>query len=116
MKASLNKSAQKLDQTLNANEEISFAVTSFNLVIKRIRKREFFDGISLTVLWIELIGLNEPHVPTSQTGPSPLVVSSLLRIPFTHQCFGFSGPAMDIALHDESLVMQVGQYSIGGDN
>ena len=72
----------------------SLAISGFELVTKRTRKREFLDEMNLVVPWSELVGLIEPHGPAGKTGRPPFAVSTMLRIHFMQQWFGLSDPAM----------------------
>ena len=91
----------------------SLARTGFELVTKRTRKREFLDEMNLVVPWSELVGLIEPHSPTSKIGRPLFTISTMLRIHFMQQCFGLSDPTMEEALHDIPLYREFAKLDEG---
>ena len=94
-------------------KQMSLASTGFELVTKRTRKREFLEEMNLVVPWSELVGLIEPHSPTSKTGRPPFAISTMLRIHFMQQWFGLSDPAMEEALHDVPMYREFAQLDAG---
>lgn len=66
-------------------KHISHATTGFELVTKRMRKREFLDQMNLMVPWTELVALIEPFAPTNKTGRAAFAVNTMLRIHFMQQ-------------------------------
>ena len=91
----------------------SFAISGFELVTKRTRKREFLDEMNLVVPWAELVRLIEPYAPQAKTGRPPFAVQTMLRIHFLQQWFGLSDPAMEEALHDVPLYCEFAQLDTG---
>ena len=79
---------------------MSLSTAGFELAPKRTRKREFLDEMNLVVPWTELVCLIESQAPKGKNGRPPFAVSTMLRIHFTQQWFGLSGPAMEESLHD----------------
>ena len=61
-------------------KQTTFTFTGFELVTKRIRKREFLDEVKLVVPWTELTGLIQPFAPASKTSRPPFPVATMLRI------------------------------------
>ena len=49
-------------------KQISLATTGFELVTKRMRKREFLDEMNLVIPWSQLLGLITPHAHAGKTG------------------------------------------------
>jgi IS5 family transposase len=94
-------------------KEKSFATTGFDLIAKRMRKREFLDEMNLVVPWAELVALIEPHAPSGKTGPPPFAVATMLRIHFMRQWFGLSDLAMEEALHDVALYCEFAHLDPG---
>ena len=55
-------------------KKISLAITEFKLVIKRTRKREFLDEMTLVLPWAELVALITPYAPPGKAGRPPFAV------------------------------------------
>ena len=91
----------------------SFAITGFELITKRTRKREFLDEMELVGPWVDLVALIEPHTPSGKTGRPPFAVATMLRIHFMQQWFGLSDPAMEVALHDVPLYREFARLDAG---
>lgn len=79
---------------------MSLASTGFELVTKRMRKREFLNEMDMVIPWAELLALIAPHAPAGNTGRPPFVTQVMPRIHLQQQFFGHSDPAMEEALHD----------------
>ena len=62
-------------------KQTPFASTEFELVTKRMRKREFLDEMNL-VAPTELTGLIQPFAPASKTGIPPFPIATLPSHPF----------------------------------
>ncbi len=58
------------------------------------------------VPWSRLESLIEPFYPKKGNGRPPMPLSTMLRIHFMQQWFGYSDPAMEEALHDVPLLRQ----------
>ena len=93
-------------------KQTTFASPGFELVIKRTRKREFLDEMSLVVPWTELTGLIQPFAPASKTGRAPLTIATMLRIHCMQRWFGLLDPAMVEALHDMALFREFAQDAL----
>jgi IS5 family transposase len=94
-------------------QQISLALTGFELVTKRTRKREFLDEMNLVIPWAELLSLITPHAPTGKTGRPPFATEVMLRIHLLQQFFGHSDPAMEEALHDIPLYQEFAHLDAG---
>lgn len=94
-------------------KQISLSTTGFELAHKKTRKREFLEEMNLVVPWAELVSLIEPHAPKGKTGRPPFAVSTMLRIHFMQQWFGFSDPAMEESLHDVPLYREFAELDAG---
>lgn len=84
-------------------KQSSLATTGFELVTKRVHKREFLDERNLVIPWSELLSLIAPHAPAGKTARPAFATKVLLRIHLLQQLFDHSDPAMEEALHDMSL-------------
>jgi IS5 family transposase len=80
-------------------QQKSFASTGFELVTKRMRKREVLDEMNLLVPWSELVALIEPHAPSGKMGHPHFAVTTMLRIHFMQQWCGRPDPGMEETLH-----------------
>jgi IS5 family transposase len=97
-------------------KQISLAISGFELVTKRTRKRVFLEEMSLVVPWRELAGLIQPFTPTgtgAKDGRPTFAVATMLRIHFLQQWFGLSDPAMEEALHDTPLNREFARLDAG---
>jgi IS5 family transposase len=97
-------------------KQISLAITGYELVTKRTRKRVFLDEMNLVVPWTELVGLIQPFASigtTAKGGRPSFAVETMLRIHFLQQWFGLSDPAMEEALHDISLYCEFARLDPG---
>ena len=94
-------------------KQISLSTTGFELAHKKTRKREFLEEMNLVVPWAELVSLIEPHAPKGKTGRPPFALSTMLRIHFMQQWFGFSDPAMEESLHDVLLYREFAELDAG---
>ena len=59
---------------------MSFAITGFELVTKRTRKRGFRNAMNLVIPWSELMALIAPHVPAGKSGRPAFAAEVMLRI------------------------------------
>jgi IS5 family transposase len=66
-------------------KQISLATTE--LVTKRVRTREFLDGMNLVIRWSQLLALITPHAPTGKTERPPFATEVMLRIGLQEQFF-----------------------------
>jgi IS5 family transposase len=55
-------------------KKMSFATTGFELVTKRMRKREFLDEMNLVIPRSELLASIAPHPPAGKTGRPPFAI------------------------------------------
>ena len=94
-------------------KQISLPTAGFELAHKKTRKREFLEEMNLVVPWAELVSLIEPHAPKGKTGRPPFALSTMLRIHFMQQWFGFSDPAMEESLHDVPLYRAFAELDAG---
>jgi IS5 family transposase len=88
-------------------KQLSLAETGFQPKVgKQTRKAVFLAEMETVVPWSRLEGLIEPHYPKKGNGRPPMPLSTMLRIHFLQQWFGYSDPAMEEALHDVPLLRQ----------
>jgi len=86
-------------------KQLSLAETGFlPKAGKPTRKAVFLGEMESVVPWSRLEGLIEPHYPKKGNGRPPMPLSTMLRIHFLQQWFGYSDPAMEEALHDVPLL------------
>ena len=94
-------------------KQMSLASTGFELVTKRMRKREFLDEMNLVIPWSELLALITPHAPAGRTGRPPFATEVMLRIHLLQQFFGHSDPTMEEELHDIPLYQEFAHLDAG---
>jgi IS5 family transposase len=82
-----------------------------NLSTKRTRKREFLAQVERVVPWAELEAFIEPYAPKSKTGRTPFAQQTMPRTHFMQQWFTPSDPAMEEALHDVPLSLEVARLT-----
>jgi IS5 family transposase len=101
-----------------AMKQMSLSESGFERKIKRTRKREFLDEMSLVVPWAELVALIAPHAPApgAKGGRPPFAVQTMLRIHFVQQWFNLSDPAMEEALYDTPMFREFVGLDAGEDN
>lgn len=69
---------------------------------KRTRKQQFLDEMEIAVPWGRIEARIKPHYHRARNGRGrpQMPLSSMLRIHFLQQWFGYSDPAMEEALYD----------------
>ena len=86
-------------------KQLSLAETGFlPKAGKQTRKAVFLAEMETVVPWSRLESLIEPFYPKKGNGRPPMPLSTMLRIHFMQQWFGYSDPAMEEALHDVPLL------------
>ncbi len=71
---------------------------------KQTRNAVFLVGMDTMVPWLSLEALIAPYYPKKGNGRPPMSLSTILRIHFLEQWFGYSDPAIDEAMHDVPLL------------
>ncbi len=90
---------------MKAMKQLSLAETGFlPKAGKQTRKAVFLAEMETVVPWSRLEGLIEPFYPKKGNGRPPMLLSTMLRIHFLQQWFGYSDPAMEETLHDVPLL------------
>jgi len=91
-------------------KQTTFASLSYAAKKKRTRREVFLEEMEKVVPWRALEALIEPHYPRSgRRGRPPIGLSTMLRIHFLQQWYGYSDPAMEDALYEvESMRRFVG--------
>jgi transposase, IS5 family len=88
-------------------KQLSLAQTGFLLKVrKQNRKAAFLSEMERVVPWSQLEVLIEPFYPKTENGHPQMPLSTMLRIYYMQQWFGYSDPAMEDALHDMPLLRQ----------
>ncbi len=72
----------------------------FRKQVKVTRREAFLAEMDRVVPWVRLEGRIAPYYPTAGKGRRPYPLSTMLRIYFLQQWYGYSDPAMEDALHD----------------
>ncbi|WP_158932162.1 IS5 family transposase [Acidisphaera sp. S103] len=67
---------------------------------KVTRREAFLAEMDRVVPWLRLEALIAPHYPASGNGRKPYPLSTMLRIHFLQNWYGYSDPGMEEALHD----------------
>ena len=92
---------------MKSMKQLSLAETGFlPKAGKQTRKAVFLAEMETVVPWSRLEALIEPFYPQKGNGRPPMLLSTMLRIHFLQQWFGYSDPAMEEALHDIPLLRQ----------
>lgn len=91
-------------------KQTTFASLNYTAKKKRTRREVFLGEMEKVVPWRVLEALIEPHYPRSgRRGRPPIGLSTMLRIHFLQQWYGYSDPAMEDALYEiESMRRFVG--------
>lgn len=90
---------------MKSMKQLSLAETGFlPKAGKQTRKAVFLAEMDTVVPWSRLEALIEPFYPKKGNGRPPMPLSTMLRIHFMQQWFGYSDPAMEEALHDVPLL------------
>jgi len=79
-------------------KQMSFAASEYMKKPKQTRKERFLQEMEAVVPWSRLLGVVEPHYPKAGNGRRPYELSTMLRIHFMQQWFGYSDAAMEEAL------------------
>jgi IS5 family transposase len=96
-------------------KQMSFAVSEYVKKPKQTRKEKFLQEMGLVVPWARLVAVIEPHYPKAGNGRRPYELSTMLRIHFMQQWFGYSDAAMEEALHDVPLLRHFAGLDAGVD-
>lgn len=85
-------------------KQLSFAANEFVKKPKQTRREKFLGEMESVVPWARLLGVIEPYYPKAGKGRRPYELSTMLRIHFMQQWFGYSDAAMEEALHEVPLL------------
>jgi IS5 family transposase len=96
-------------------KQISFAASEYVKKPKQTRKGRFLHEMEAVVPWARLLSVIEPHYPKAGNGRRPYELSTMLRIHFMQQWFGYSDAAMEEALHDVPLLRHFAGLDAGVD-
>ncbi|PKM09634.1 MAG: IS5/IS1182 family transposase [Gammaproteobacteria bacterium HGW-Gammaproteobacteria-7] len=82
-------------------KQTTFASLSYAAKKKRTRREVFLEEMEKVVPWRALEALIEPYYPRSgRRGRPPIGLSTMLRVHFLQQWYGYSDPAMEDALYE----------------
>jgi IS5 family transposase len=82
-------------------KQTTFASLSYAAKKKRTRREVFLGEMEKVVPWRALEALIEPYYPRSgRRGRPPIGLSTMLRVHFLQQWYGYSDPAMEDALYE----------------
>jgi len=93
----------------------SFAAREYVKKPKQTRKERFLQEMEAVVPWTRLLAVIEPHYPKAGNGRRPDELSSMLRVHFMQQWFGYSAAAMEEALHEVPLLRRFAGLDAGVD-
>jgi IS5 family transposase len=96
-------------------KQMSFAAIEYVKKPKQTRKEKFLQEMEAVVPWTRLLAVIEPHYPKAGNGRRPYELSTMLRIHFMQQWFGYSDAAMEEALHDVPLLRHFAGLDAGMD-
>jgi len=96
-------------------KQMSFAASEYVKKPKQTRKEQFLKEMERVVPWSRLLTVIEPHYPKAGNGRRPYELSTMLRIHFMQQWFGYSDAAMEEALHDVPLLRHFAGLDAGVD-
>lgn len=96
-------------------KQMSFAASEYVKKPKQTRKEKFLQEMESVVPWSRLQSVIEPHYPKAGNGRRPYELSTMLRIHFMQQWFGYSDAAMEEALHDVPLLRHFAGLDAGVD-
>lgn len=96
-------------------KQLSFAAKDYVKKPKETRKEKFLREMEAVVPWTRLLAVIEPHYPKAGHGRRPYELSTMLRIHFMQQWFGYSDAAMEEALHDVPLLRHFAGLDAGTD-
>jgi IS5 family transposase len=96
-------------------KQISFAANEYVKKPKQTRKEKFLQEMELVVPWGKLLSVIEPHYPKAGNGRRPYEMTTMLRIHFMQQWFGYSDATMEEALHDVPLLRHFAGLDAGVD-
>ncbi len=96
-------------------KQLSFAASEFAKKPKQTRRERLLLEMESVVPWTRLEGVIEPHYPRAGNGRQPYALSTMLRIHFMQQWFGYSDAAMEEALHEVPLLRRFAGLDAGND-
>jgi IS5 family transposase len=96
-------------------KQLSFAASEFAKKPKQTRREKFLLEMDAVVPWSRLLLVIEPHYPKAGYGRRPYELSTMLRIHFMQQWFGYSDAAMEEALHEVPLLRHFAGLDAGTD-
>jgi IS5 family transposase len=82
-------------------KQVTFSDAEFSAKRKTTRRERLLQTIDARVPWSELVGLIEPHYPTSgRRGRPPIGVERMLRMHLLRQVLGLSDEGTEDAIYD----------------
>lgn len=96
-------------------KQLSFAASEFAKKPKQTRREKFLLEMDAVVPWSRLLSVIEPHYPKAGNGRRPYELSTMLRIHFMQQWFGYADAAMEEALHEVPLLRRFAGLDAGVD-
>ena len=96
-------------------KQMSFAANEYVKKPKQTRKERFLQEMEAVVPWGRLLSVVEPYYPKAGNGRRPYALSTMLRIHFMQQWFGYADAAMEEALHDVPLLRHFAGLDAGVD-
>jgi IS5 family transposase len=97
-------------------KQTSFASLEYAGKKRKTRREKFLAEMERVVPWQRLIGLIEPHYPSSgRVGRPPIGVPRMLRMYFLQQWYSLSDEALEDALYDSQAMREFVGIDLAGE-
>lgn len=93
-------------------KQMTFADAEYAGKRKQTRKELFLIEMDQVVPWKGLIVLIEPHYPKGEGGRPSYPLLAMLRVHLLQNWFGYSDPAMEVALYETTILRQFAGLSL----
>ena len=93
----------------------TFASAAWSQKGKVTRRERFLAEMDAVIPWSRLVGLIEPHYPSSGKGRPPHELERMLRIYFLQQWFNLSDPQAEDAIFDSESMRRFSRVELGDD-
>jgi IS5 family transposase len=97
------------------DKQQTFASAAWSQKGKVTRRERFLAEMDAVIPWSRLIGLIEPHYPSSGQGRPPHDLERMLRIYFLQQWFNLSDPQAEDAIYDSESMRRFARVELGDD-
>jgi IS5 family transposase len=97
------------------DKQQTFASAAWSQKGKVTRRERFLAEMDAVIPWSRLVGLIEPHYPSTGKGRPPHDLERMLRIYFLQQWFNLSDPQAEDTIYDSESMRRFARVELGDD-